>query len=183
MLINREREKLLNAIIYFISTTKNCGKTKLFKLLYFLDFQHFEQTGRSVTGLVYQAWPKGPVPDELFHELESPEKDFEEFFSMGKLPTSKDPMLKLKAKKAFNKDLFSKRELNILQSLSKEYCISNSDEMIENTHLENMPWFRVYEIENNRGGIIPYHYALNSNQLSELKEIIEDRNQFISNYA
>jgi len=43
------------------------GKTKLFKLLYLLDFHHFRETGRSVTGLEYRAWKHGPVPFDDSH--------------------------------------------------------------------------------------------------------------------
>ena len=75
MFVSHHREKLLNAIIYFIVNTKRCHTLKLFKLLYFLDFEHFRQTGQSVTGLRYVAWPKGPAPDELWHELDDPKPD------------------------------------------------------------------------------------------------------------
>jgi hypothetical protein len=33
MLISRDREKLVHAIVYFARNTRHCGKTKLFKLL------------------------------------------------------------------------------------------------------------------------------------------------------
>ncbi len=69
MLISREREKLFEAIKYFAAHTKYCGLVKVFKLLFFLDFDHFRQTGRSVTGLQYEAWQMGPVPAELYSEL------------------------------------------------------------------------------------------------------------------
>ena len=59
MLIDHHREKLINAIIFFLQNTKYCGKTKLFKLLYLLDFMHFRATGRSVTGMKYYAWGHG----------------------------------------------------------------------------------------------------------------------------
>ncbi|EQD73859.1 hypothetical protein B1A_04740, partial [mine drainage metagenome] len=62
MLISHEREKLINAIIFFAIHTRFLGKTKLFKLLYFLDFEHHKETGRSVTGMDYFAWKMGPVP-------------------------------------------------------------------------------------------------------------------------
>ena len=48
MLISRDREKLVNAIVFFADNTRYCGKTKLFKLLYLLDLHHFRETGRSV---------------------------------------------------------------------------------------------------------------------------------------
>jgi len=49
MLIGRERQKLIQACVYFAANTQGCGKVKLFKLLYLLDFAHFRETGRSVT--------------------------------------------------------------------------------------------------------------------------------------
>ncbi len=52
--------RLYNACIYFLKNTKYCYKTKLFKLLYELDFKHFELTGSSVTGQKYVAWQFGP---------------------------------------------------------------------------------------------------------------------------
>ena len=70
MIVTHHREKLINAIIYFATHTKYCGKTKLLKLLYFLDFSHFKRTGKSVTGLDYFAWGMGPVPKELFKEFD-----------------------------------------------------------------------------------------------------------------
>lgn len=75
MFVSHQREKLLSAIIYFIANTRRCHTLKLFKLLYFLDFEHFRQTGQSVTGLRYVAWPMGPAPAQLWHELDAPQPD------------------------------------------------------------------------------------------------------------
>ena len=55
MFVSRDREKLLNAIIYFLRETKHCHTLKLFKLLNFADFEHFRQKGRTITGLEYRA--------------------------------------------------------------------------------------------------------------------------------
>ncbi len=55
-------EKYRNAILFFVSHIKALGKVKLMKLLYYLDFDHYEQYGASVTGDEYLRWPKGPVP-------------------------------------------------------------------------------------------------------------------------
>jgi len=68
MLVSQARQKLIHAVVFFASNTKYCGKVKLFKLLYLLDFGHFRQTGRSVTGLDYLAWKFGPVPLALAQE-------------------------------------------------------------------------------------------------------------------
>jgi hypothetical protein len=75
MLITHEREKLINAILFFVEHTLHTGKTKLFKLLYLLDFEHYRETGRSVTGLSYYAWKLGPVPVALDEEIDEPAAD------------------------------------------------------------------------------------------------------------
>src|SRR6218665_889637 len=77
MIVSREREKLIQAIVFFAQKTKHPHTMKLFKLLNFLDFEHFRQTGRSVTVLDYAAWDMGPVPPKLWKELsDGPGKDF-----------------------------------------------------------------------------------------------------------
>ena len=71
MFVSRNREKLLNAIIYFLGETNHSHTLKLFKLLNFSDFEHFRQTGRTITGLDYRALPMGPVPHEAIDEIKS----------------------------------------------------------------------------------------------------------------
>jgi hypothetical protein len=75
VLISRNRQKLIQAAVYFASRTEGCGKVKLFKLLYLLDFAHFRETGQSVTGLDYVAWKLGPVPIEMAQEWDQLEPD------------------------------------------------------------------------------------------------------------
>jgi len=75
MIATFERHKLLEAIVYFATNAKHVGAIKLFKLLYYLDMLHFRETGRSVTGLTYHALSYGPVPTELYNELNHPAAD------------------------------------------------------------------------------------------------------------
>ena len=95
MIANHDRAKLVNAIVYFGQHTKKCGMTKLFKLLYFLDFEHYKKTGRSVTGLRYFAWPMGPVPVSLKEELSQPEADLGEKIIIREVPTRFEQPLRL----------------------------------------------------------------------------------------
>jgi uncharacterized phage-associated protein len=149
MLITHEREKLIQAINFFVRNTRKCGKIKLFKLLYFLDFEHFKLTGRSVTGLTYHAWPKGPVPVSLFNEFSSPQPDMEQAFIFEELPIRNDTekMLKIIPKITFSDRHFSKREHDLLVNLAQEYKNTNSEDMVEATHLENKPWDKIYNKE------------------------------------
>lgn len=60
-----EEKKLKNVLLYILETCggkPNLGETVLYKLLYFIDFDHYEQYGKPVTGLTYIHQQFGPVP-------------------------------------------------------------------------------------------------------------------------
>lgn len=176
MFINHEREKLIQAIGYFAKNTRFCGKVKLFKLLYFLDFEHYKVTGRNVTGLTYHAWKYGPVPVSLYEELDSPEPDFASAINISEISVrNSQPMLSLKPLAEFSVELFTKRELKLLEKLASEYRETQSEDMIEATHLENMPWDRVYNQQGNKQAVIPYEYAIAINEKEEMLKIISER--------
>ena len=139
MIITHHRKKLINAIIYFAKNTKYCGKTKLLKLLYFLDFFHFKQTGKSVTGLDYFAWEMGPVPKVLFEELSGNMKpDMKD--AINELPT--EGFQQIRPKKKFDDVYFSKREKKLLEDISFIFRDAKAEDMVESTHLKNKPWDR-----------------------------------------
>lgn len=146
MLITYEREKLIDAIDFFTKKTKFCGLTKLFKLLFFLDFIHFRRTGRSVTGLEYFAWQKGPVPKKLFFEMKGSEKtDFHDHVRIldpavfGDDPSSRRPT-KIHVIKSYKKKYLTKRELKIMENLAEIFKEATAEEMSEVTHLKGTPW-------------------------------------------
>ena len=183
MLQSRAREKLLNSIIFFVENTKFCGKTKLFKLLYFLDFQHYMDVGRNVSGLDYYAWPKGPVPKDLFEEFDRPDEDMTAALDVrdGRTFDGKD-MLRLTPIVPFDRKLFTKRELRIMESLASEYRDAYADDIIEATHLENLPWHRVYEDEGRKQELIPYEYAVRKAESDEVGKSAEEHEEFVRNY-
>jgi len=174
-LIENQRDKLLHAIIYFVQHTKNCYKTKLFKLLFFLDFMHYKETGSSVTGLNYFAWPKGPVPRDLYDEMEAPKDDFSKILAIypTKLGTMDSDAITIKSKIKFKPKLFSKHELKLLEDLSEIYRDSKASLIIESTHLKNSPWDKVYNQEKRKQQIIPYSYALDAEAKVTLEQIQE----------
>lgn len=63
----RSEEKLQEVILYFLEHINNVhlGRTKLMKLLYFVDFDHCEAHGVPVTGAIYRKLPHGPYPDKI----------------------------------------------------------------------------------------------------------------------
>src|SRR3990167_6335792 len=122
MTISRNREKLINAIIYFASHTTTCGKTKLFKLLFLFDTEHFKKTGRTVTGLDYYALKMGPVPTDLQEEWFNWEDDMAralkvELEDVG----SRRPLEKVIPLQQFDASYFSRRELELLAETAEKY--------------------------------------------------------------
>ncbi|MGH8591006.1 MAG: Panacea domain-containing protein [Gammaproteobacteria bacterium] len=182
MLLSHEREKLINAIIFFAHNTRYLGKTKLCKLLYFLDFEHFKETGRSVTGMHYYAWKMGPVPVELYEEVDMPEPDMAEKVEFSEKATRRGMMLVVKPLVDFDDSLFSKRELHIMDSLATEFCETLTDDMIETTHLDNQPWHKIYVEEGRRQHLIPYELALRKQEAEDMRDMIDERQAFIEHF-
>lgn len=179
MIITHEREKLIQAINFFVRNTRKCGKTKLFKLLYFLDFEHFKKTGRSVTGNAYFAWPKGPVPVSLFEEIDNPPADLLEAFEFQTRPVRNGEMLAIKPKVEFSCEHFSRREMEILESLAREYRNIDADGMVEETHLENLPWHKIYNVEGVKQAEIPYRLAIRPDEIEEVSRVARERDELI----
>lgn len=144
MLLTHEREKLINAIIYFAQHTKHLGKIKLFKLLYLLDFEHFRTTGRGVTGLDYHAWKYGPVPVALDQEWEEPEADLAAAITIQPEKIIDYVRETVVHQVAFDDSYFSKRELRIMEGLANKYRDELSHKMIDVTHAENGAWAKVW---------------------------------------
>lgn len=181
MLITHERKKLINSILYFSEHVDKCGKVKLFKLLYFLDFEHFKLTGRSVTGLEYHAWKMGPVPVELFNEIPEPKEDLSNIVDLviTEVPGRANKMLKMTPKEEFSREYFSKREIRLLQELTKKYKTTKADEMIEATHLENSPWDQIYKNKETDNDVIPYELALRADEFEEMTRRANERKDLV----
>ena len=185
MIIEHNREKLINALIYFLKNTKQPGKTKLFKLLYFIDFWHFKETGKSITGLEYKAWGFGPVPDNLYHELQNPSADLVENIYIPPNLSDKS-FFKIKPLKKFNDEYFTKRELRIMKQVAFIFKEAKAEDMVNITHLKGMPWEKTIKTKG-EGQKIDYILSLdeteNSISLEEALDRIKEREEFKKVFA
>jgi len=179
MIVTHEREKLIQAINFFVRNTRKCGKTKLYKLLYFLDFEHFKLTGRSVTGAQYFAWPKGPVPVSLHNEIEAPQPDLAAAFKFGTREVKNGSMLAIEPQIEFSAENFSAREMGILKSLASKYRDADADNMVEETHLENLPWNKIYNERGLKQAEIPYELAIRPDDMDAVRRVASDRTELL----
>ena len=176
MFISHSREKLLNAIVYFVKNTKYCNTLKLFKLLNFLDFEHYRQTGKSVTGLDYVAWKKGPVPPTLWHEVQKMPPDLAKVIDVIEHRDEFTDQLQrreFKLKVKFDPKYFTKREMAIMQRLGEYFKELRAEQISRFSHSKKLPWEVVYRGEGKPAAAIPYELAFESAKIIDDMPTIE----------
>lgn len=175
-LIDIKKEKLQSAIIYLSRHTKYCGITKLMKLLYFFDFIHFRQTGKSVTGQHYFAWEMGPVPVDVYKDLTGSEDKGLGLNKIATLIPRGEKFIEVKAmvRAKFDKKVFSEREFQLLKQIAEIFRDARAKDMVEVTHLKNHPWEKT---KNTKGLFkrIDYELSLDGSEGQLNPEIIKER--------
>ncbi len=131
-----------NAVLYFIKYCNNnyLGKTKLNKLLYYLDFISYRDTQKTVSGDTYIHQEYGPVPshmDEILTELKA-----EGTINTQAVPLKNGEMIKFEIKnsKVLNEGVFSEGQKKLLKNICDEFASWSTDKIVTQTHLE-APWF------------------------------------------
>jgi uncharacterized phage-associated protein len=183
MLKTHSREKLVDAIVFFASNTKNCGKTKLFKLLYLLDFEHFRQTGRSVTDQDYLAWERGPIPASLEDEWDDKADDMKGAFSIKIEKVIDHEQQTIVPSREFNPEHFSKREIEIMRRLGKQYERHSAKDMVNVVHVEGGPWKRIWGNGEGRNRPIPYELAVGGKDSEAILEVAREYETLKGRYA
>ncbi len=178
--MNITEQKIINGIKYFIKNTKKLGRTKLFKLLYFWDYDHFKKFGTSITGFEYFTYPFGPVPEKLYDQVKHDKlpENFKEHFIVtednkeDEADEYKRFKFHLKNKK-IDLEWLSPNEIKILEEVTLKFKYAIAKEMTEISHLPNTPWAKTKEI---KGMFVPIDYFLTIDDETELEEeIIRER--------
>jgi len=162
------------------------------KLLYFLDFTHFKETGYPSINLIYYAWKHGPVPQDFYEEIKDgnvPE-DFANKFAIipsyrweQMFPERKEYIFKSIEKPDMN--VFTPREIRIIEKLSDIYRGATANQMKEVTHLPKEPWDTTKKAK----GLYQYiDYLLSIDDTSplcadEAKEKLKEHFEVLSNFG
>jgi uncharacterized phage-associated protein len=163
-----DREKLKQAALLFIHIANNgmLGKTKLFKLLYYADFDHFERTGVPITGETYIRLDYGPFPEHgelILTQLEDEEAIKIETVTVGNY-------LKFTYQALIDVDIsiFTADEIKTLIDVAVKWARHNATEMVAATHGE-APWIATAPKEP-----ISYSLAYYRNKFGEMDEFGEE---------
>jgi uncharacterized phage-associated protein len=133
-------EKMQQVILYFLEHINNVhlGRTKLMKLLYFVDFDHMEKYGRPVTGAVYRKLPHGPYPkdaEKLIERMETKGLVKQIKIKAGSYPQHR--LITLGAK--FDPDAFSGAEMQTLEKVATDWADATAAQIEAATHAQ-APW-------------------------------------------
>lgn len=147
------REKLEQAILFFLHHANNgfLGKTKLMKLLYFADFDHYEQYETPITGARYRKLEHGPVADDAMIAIEA--LDCAGRVHRTDVVAEGFTLHRFETREAVNLAAFSQTELDVLYQVAQRWAPHTTKQIEAATHGE-APWIAV-----RRNEIIPYYLA------------------------
>jgi len=127
-------KQILHYVIYKCGNLSNVGRTVLYKLLYFSDFDYYELFEEKMTGESYYKLDHGPAPshfDEVTKELEKEgniEKISSEYYGyeQQKFVSKKDPDV----------SLLTGKELLHIQNTIGKYCHMNASQIRGISHCD-----------------------------------------------
>lgn len=141
---NKEKFKeLLLYILYEVGMKPNIGKTVLYKLLYFCDFNFYELYGKSITGMQYIKLPKWPAPYKFDTIIEEMKTDNE-------ILTVESEYKWYKQQKYFPnrhyQRIFSREEELIIKQVLETLSDANASDISEYSH-KDAPWKETKDME------------------------------------
>jgi uncharacterized phage-associated protein len=145
------KDKYRNAILFFAENVTAIGVTKLNKLLYFLDFDHFEKYGEAVTDDIYENKDLGPVPrhiDDILAEMQA-----EKLIDIVPEQVVDFVRYRLLATAKHNPSVFKPSEIEILCEVAEKWSRHTAKEIVIASHGE-APW-----LATRNGEDIPYPLA------------------------
>lgn len=164
---NREKFKqVLHYIIHKCGHLENVGKTVLFKLLYFAEFDYYELYEEKLTGETYLKFDHGPVPrdfEEVVKELEKDNKVVRIRTKLGKYEQQK-----FLSEEEPDLSLLSAKELNVIEKTIARYSSMNATQISAHSHLD-MPYKATEDDD-----VIDYELVFYRDELFSVREYEDD---------
>ena len=130
-------EQVLHYIIHEVGHLPHVGKTVLFKLLYFCDFDYYEMHEEILTGEQYMKQELGPAPvhfDEVIESLRTKERILEVQANFHGHPQAKHISLDEP-----DVSLLSAKELEAINETLERLSSMNATQISAYSHLD-IPW-------------------------------------------
>ncbi len=141
-------KEVLIYILNKVGSKPNIGETVLYKLLYFIDFDYYEQYEEQLIGATYQKNTYGPTPIEFKKIIDEMISD--EDVEVVKSKYFDYPQTKYLPHRKANLQLLSGEELEHIDNELNRLSDMNASEISNFSH-KDVPWLAAEE-----GGIIDY---------------------------
>ncbi|SHJ16598.1 Protein of unknown function [Cruoricaptor ignavus] len=161
--------KVGNTLIYLRNRLPELYLTKALKLLYILDETSIKETGVPFTWMDYKAWKMGPVPSELYDELQykipAGESDsvLSKFVDVKKISApphyESDLLYPIESVSEFCDDEFSDYEIELMDRILNEYGDKSASDIIRMLHEKGSLWDKVVQDNN-----LEYQFRLMQNK-------------------
>lgn len=143
-------DKFINATLFFAHRVKGLGITKLNKLLYYSDFEHYRLYGRPILGDKYLRMEHGPVPQTSYSTFNANFREELDDSLKNVIELRHETLISFERKAIYPKQepdlsVFSKSEIDVMEDAAKEWNEATAKEMSERTHLES-PWKETPEL-------------------------------------
>lgn len=139
------KEKLFNILKVFLDKNISLTKTKVAKLLFYVDFLMFKKYDKSITGLAYFHMPYGALPlsyDQIYR--------YSNLKIVVEYEGDKEKQI---INEVISKDCLTREEINVVLEVASKFKDINTSEIVEYMHKEDA------YIESKSNEFIDYEYS------------------------
>lgn len=165
---NFNRQKAIEAILYFTNHKNDLSVMHLLKFLFYSDLYHLNQYGRPILGDLYFAMDNGPVASNSYDMLKNSTLDYELFRKPHSTINYVRPLRKA------NLDYFSDTDIEIFDNVLDKFKELNAKEMSQETH-KTKAWDKAWKNKNpfsrrSRMSYEDFFETINPETINHLKE-------------
>ena len=151
--MDKKLENYKNAVLFFAKNLNKfqLGKTKLAKLLYYLDFISYRDKKKTVTGTLYYKQEFGPLAKDLTEVIGA--LVGENKLEVSQTLVGEKEKNEFRAISDYDEKVFDDYEKSLLRKLLSQYGNLSTDVLVAKSHLE-APWVKA-----KNGGVLDFEYA------------------------
>jgi len=135
-LSKQQVDKFGNSLIFLSEGVSEFNRTKLLKLLFFIEEKSIQEYGTPFFGIDFKLWQFGPVAEDVYNDLEYRDlRLLNEFIY-------KNPWDEYVKVKEFDDNEFSNNDIKILEDIVNFARHKKAQNMVAITHHKNSLWTR-----------------------------------------
>jgi Protein of unknown function (DUF4065) len=152
-----DEEKLRELALYLalkFHGNPTFGMVKLYKLLFFVDFDAYRDLKEPVTGAAYQRLPLGPAPKKILPLVKEMVRRKEAAVQLAALPGTGKPQERLLALRGPKLSVFTSEEVSLIDGVIQRFWDKTGHELSELSHQfpgwmlardgQDIPYFTVH---------------------------------------